>query len=189
MKPHTPIRQDMSKPLPPVEMVHSPYKAGPTPGGWFLICLRYAVCLAAGLLALIVSRACHGAVSDAFLDQVAAIESGGKANARGRHGELGLFQFTPIAWRHVDRLEGRRRPFTQALDPVIARARARLYFGWIHETLSRSTANGSLIYPHIEPTSLYAAYNVGVSRFLRRGASLSRCPLITQNSARRLANQ
>lgn len=133
--------------------------------------------------ALLILKGC--AATAEFLDAVEWVESRWTATARGDGGRaVGSFQFWAGAWDDVNRLRCRNGrvfvPFSQATNRVLARAFAVDYFGWLRASLATSLRR--------DPTDpeLYAAWNLGLQGFRRRGFQLSKCPRRTRAAAEQI---
>lgn len=100
------------------------------------------------------------AVSERFLDAVAAAESRNNPRAVGSAGDRGLFQFTPIAWEQTNRVRVDQGlpalPFSAAFDPIASRTFARTYFDYIEADLRRRGITAT-------PASLWLAWTMGPS--------------------------
>jgi hypothetical protein len=124
-------------------------------------------------------------ITEKFLDALALVESSGNAAAIGDGGRArGPFQFWREAWQDADRkLKLNKSYELYATDPAVSRLYARA-----HLTTLETRLAAALCYP---PTTeqLYAAWNLGLTGFERRGFLLSRCPLTTQRAAAKLKSQ
>jgi hypothetical protein len=138
---------------------------------------RWLPVLAGLLLAVSASGA-----SDAFLDRLALVESGGNARAVGDNGRsLGAYQMTAAAWRDVSRARAGRGavvwPHSAAFTPAVAREYAREYLRISEARFLAATGRTPT------PGQLYAAWNLGHAGFRRRAFDLRRCPAATRRAA------
>lgn len=120
-------------------------------------------------LALLTPFICQASiVDDAYLDRVASIESGGRADAVGRAGELGAYQLKRSAWEDSVRRMFGRIPASYAytrsncFDPDKSRTVAREHLRWLEERLSARGITPSKIV-------LYMSYNMGLTASIRYG--------------------
>ena len=146
-------------------------------------CRLVAVLAALLLLAL----PCSGVeVNGKLLDAVAFVESNGNPRAVGDQGKAnGAFQMHKPAWADCSRwlkANGfKATPYAQgANDPAISRIYARTYLAMIHGQLAKRMGR--------EPSAgeLYAAYNMGVGGFAKRGFDVRRVPATTQRAITKL---
>lgn len=134
---------------------------------------------------LLVSRLrCAGAslVTEDFLDAMEFVESGRDARAVGDSGLAhGAFQFQAAAWGDVNRMRERRGmarvPFLSGAHGPSARWFARAHL--LNLESSIASASGS----HPTKEQLFAAWNLGLEGFRRRGFLLHRCPSSTRRAA------
>ncbi len=136
----------------------------------------------AALLILMASTS-FGAVTPQLIEQIIAIESSGKANARGDGGKArGCAQFHYAAWLDVTSWRKARglstESFSQAFDPMVSRA-------YLHSWL---TLNSHRFEDHTgrKPTGaeLYAIHNLGFEGFRKAKFDLANCPAITRRKAK-----
>jgi hypothetical protein len=121
-------------------------------------------------------------ITEQFLDALALVESSGNAAAVGDGGRArGPFQFWREAWQDADRKLKLNKSFElYATDPAVSRLYARAHLA----TLETRLAAVLRCPPSAE--QLYAAWNLGLTGFERRGFLLSRCPQTTQRAAAKL---
>lgn len=141
--------------------------------------------LAAACLLLVSSQLL--AISDAFLDKVAMIESTQNPAAVGDGGKaLGEFQFHRAAWEQVSASrKAKGKPsydYSYAHDRAVAREYAREYLGWLAGSLKKRLGR--------EPQEweIYAAYNRGLGGFAKLGYKFDNLPPHTQRACSRLSN-
>ena len=126
--------------------------------------LRIAACCTA-LSALTLNAS---PIDDALLDAIAFVETGNQ-NIPGDGGEaIGVYQL------HASACADAGSRHRDVWDRRTGRETARVYLGQLHAVLLRALKR--------EPScgELYAAYNCGPSKFIRRGCALARCPRITR---------
>ena len=125
-------------------------------------------------------------VTEDFLAAVSQIESSGGRHTVGDGGKAhGAWQMHYAAWSDTSAYrKGRGLPtwnFGYAHDPVVAKIYARDYLrileNQLRETLGRAPS----------PEMIYAAYNVGFTRFQSLGFSVERTPRTTQAACAKLA--
>lgn len=126
------------------------------------------------------------AVTDAFVEAVAQIESGGGRQLVGDGGRAqGAWQMHAAAWKDTTAFRRRQgQPvwsYGHAHTPAVARLYARDYLTILERQLRGALGQ--------EPTGalLYAAYNVGFTRLERLRFRLDRTPVATQAACSRLA--
>lgn len=122
-----------------------------------------------------------------LLDAIAQVETGGDHAAIGDHGRArGAWQMHRVGWADVNgvrALTGRRQVrYAAANDPRTARAYAEEYMGIVIRRLSARLGR--------QPGAqeIYAAWNLGLDGFARRGFSLAKCPPSTQAAAQNVLN-
>lgn len=98
------------------------------------------------------------------LRTLAHMESRLNPDARGKKGELGLFQISRRTWIEVHELfdrESRERSFLFAFDPFMNRNAAKLYLTKLELRFIRAM--------HRKPTTseLYCCWNLGPHRFMQ----------------------
>lgn len=116
------------------------------------------------------------------LSSLAQIESGGNANAVGRKGERGIYQFGRAAWTDACRILGCAHKFKTVLNETIASRHAAALFSSLK---SRLAATLERIPTNAEN---YCAWNLGLTGFKRRGFRVDQCPRSTRDAAERFAN-
>jgi hypothetical protein len=121
-------------------------------------------------------------ITEKFLDALALVESSGNAAAVGDGGRArGPFQLWRGAWQDADRnLKLNKSYELYATDPAVSRLYARAFLTQLEARLAAVLCR--------PPTTeqLYAAWNLGLTGFERRGFLLSRCPQTTQRAAKKL---
>lgn len=121
-------------------------------------------------------------VTEKFLDALALVESGNRTTAVGDGGKArGPFQLWRSAWSDADRkLKLHKSYQLYSTDPAVSRLYARAYLTDLETRLAAAL--------RCPPTTeqLYAAWNLGLTGFERRGLLISRCPLTTQRAAKKL---
>ena len=149
----------------------------------FLFPWLVLMCVLTILLVIGARCAAGSVVTDDYLSAVEQVESGGDGRAVGDGGlSRGSFQFQLAAWQDVNDWRAdhslRRVSFNPfAHDRATARQFAFRYLTILESSLA--SANG------VQPTKeqLFAAWNLGLEGFRRRGFLLSRCPVVTQRGA------
>jgi hypothetical protein len=134
------------------------------------------------LLAL-ASAVVEASPSPEFLVALAKTESNGDPNARGKSGDLGLYQMTGPAWEDVNR--ARRAsgletyPHSFALVPTVATIYAETHLRALSERLNREG---------YEPDAgkVWLAWNLGFSGARRIGFNPERAPASTRRGLARL---
>ena len=122
-------------------------------------------------------------IEDLLVEAVIQIESGGRADSVGRHGERGLMQIRAATWREVTRrLFGGARPFEQAFDPETNRQVGSAYLEDIGRYLDRHRPR----WKSDRRSLLLACYNAGPSRVYRAGFDLARVPASTRDYVARI---
>jgi len=136
------------------------------------------------LLSIAAIGGCYAhAVTEKFLDSVAMIESSGNPNAVGDGGKaVGLFQLHRAAWNEARSVDQTIPPYEAgAKSGNVSRRAARAYFNILTSRFQRATGTPPT------PGQLYAAYNIGLSRFLSKyGGDISKCPATTQRAIKKL---
>lgn len=121
--------------------------------------------------------------SEDFLVALAQTESNGNPNARGKSGDLGLYQMTPPAWQDVNR--ARRAaglkiyPHSDALDPGVATIYAEAYLRILSERMLELGLELSV-------EEVWLAWNLGFSGARRIGFDPDRAPASTRRGLARL---
>ena len=125
-------------------------------------------------------------MTDALVEAVAELESGGKRDTIGDGGKAnGWWQMHEAAW--ADTSDFRKRScltvwdYEHAHSPGIARMYARDYLAMLEARLRNVLGND------VTAEMVYAAYNVGFARFQSFGFCIERTPLTTQSACKRLA--
>ena len=113
------------------------------------------------------------------VDAVIRIESAGKASALGDNGAArGLAQFHSAAWADCSRVRAARGlptyPYSQAFNPIAARAYLATWLAYLGERFARATGRKATT------ADLYAMHNLGFAGYAKRGFDISRCPGITK---------
>lgn len=119
------------------------------------------------------------------LATVARIESNGNTNAVGDGGKAhGAFQMHRPAWDDVSAARAKRGDkvyaFRFAHDSKVAPIYASEYLAMLSKTLTRKLGRAAT------DKEVYAAYNLGLQGFAKRGYRLENCPTITQNAVKRI---
>lgn len=135
------------------------------------------------LLALLISAgSALAAVPEKWIDLVGWVESRNDPKAVGDGSRArGEMQFWKATWDDCTRQrKARGLPtwgFSYAHDRAVARLYARSWLDHIDERLTKAL--------HRKPSigEIYAAYNLGLSGFARRGYRLSDCPASTRRNA------
>jgi hypothetical protein len=124
-------------------------------------------------------------ITQAMLDKVIAIESSGRADARGDLGAgLGLAQFHYPAWQDTSAWRVKQGlpvyPYHKALDATIAR-------DYLHSWLSINAARFTQATGR-KPTlvDLYAIHNLGFNGYRKTGFDITNCPAITVRKSKLL---
>lgn len=121
-----------------------------------------------------------------LLDAVCQLESSGGRFLIGDAGlSLGHFQFQKAAWLDVSARRKKKNLQTHnynthVLNPQINRAYAADYLAIIHERLKRQYGREPL------PSEIYAAYNMGLTKFRKCNYDLARVNKITAGKCRQL---
>jgi len=143
------------------------------------------VFLIAAALGLAVVSSDAAVVTDTFLEAVAQIESSGGRYSIGDGGRAhGTWQMHAAAWKDTTANRKRRGEQTWsykfAHDATVAKVYARDYLTMIENQLRSSLRR--------EPTAelVYAAYNMGFTRFAGLGFRLEISPRTTQSACVRL---
>lgn len=122
-----------------------------------------------------------------FVDRVAVVESRFDHAAVGDGSRArGAWQMWASAWDQINSDRRKLGKFqydwaTYAHDPAVAREYATAYLIWTERSLARRLGR--------QPTAseIYAAWNLGIGGFAKRGFSLARVPSATRNAIARLA--
>jgi len=137
-------------------------------------------------LALTVSLICGMAFAEPapeFLHALAVTESRNNPSARGKSGDLGLFQMTSPAWEDVNRVRGYyglpKHPHRLALDPDISRIYAETY---LRILFSRLRDEGV----EVNVETAWLAWNLGFTGARRIGFKSDRAPASTRRGLERL---
>lgn len=134
------------------------------------------------ILIFAIGLSAHGQVTEKFLDAVAMIESGGRADAIGDGGKArGCFQLHSAAWSDAKK----RNPLVgdyinQSTNCAASRLAAKTYLTILAD---RFTLNNKR-----PPNAgeLYACYNMGFSGFSKIGFDLNRAPKTTRRAVEKL---
>lgn len=131
------------------------------------------------LLALVLMcSTAKATVTPALIESIIAIESSGKADARGDQGAgLGVAQFHYAAWQDTSTWRLKQGlptyPYHKALDAMLAR---EYLHSWLTLNKHRfEDASGR----KAKPADLYAIHNLGFNGYRKRGFDLRKCPAIT----------
>jgi hypothetical protein len=132
------------------------------------------------------SVAAHSAVvTDSLIKAVGQIESSGGRFTVGDGGKAnGTWQMHSAAWKDVTAFRTRRGlptwSYSHAHDTTVSRVYARDYLTMLENQLRNALRH--------EPTAemIYAAYNMGFSRFESIGFTIERAPRTTQAACARL---
>jgi len=122
-----------------------------------------------------------------MLDAVATIESSNNPRAVGDSGRaLGKYQFHEIAWNQVTKMREEKglQTFiyrTRAMNQYIAEIYANDYLDWIDTNLSKHLGRQAL------PWEVYAAYNQGLSAFIKMNCDFNALPSHTQKACLHIA--
>ncbi len=115
----------------------------------------------------------NSVVTEAFTQKIKGLE-----NIEGRDGDngnsRGPYQISFNAWKDVNRaLKGEANIFVYGWDDMRLESPSRYYClrycRWIEAVLKRR-------YEKVTPAMIYAAYNAGVTTFVRHGGKVSRMP-------------
>lgn len=135
------------------------------------------------LLALLISAgSALAAVPDKWVDLVGWVESRNNPDAVGDFSRArGEMQFWRATWEDCSRLrKAKGLPtwgFSYAHDARVARLYGRSWLDSIDQRLTKALGRKPSI------GEIYAAYNLGLSGFARRGYRLSECPATTRRNA------
>ena len=135
------------------------------------------------LLALLISAgSALAAVPDKWVDLVGWVESRNDPTAVGDGSRArGEMQFWKATWDDCSRQrKAKGLPtwgFSYAHDRAVARLYARSWLDHIDERLTKALRRKPSL------GEIYAAYNLGLSGFARRGYRLSECPASTRSNA------
>lgn len=136
---------------------------------------RLRVCVAGLLLSSLTISAEPPVNPQRFLAALAVVEGGSGSSDGGR--AVGPYQMHRQAMLDVQTLTGWRHPLSALRDPILAHRYATNYVRILSYHLE---AGGAMV----TPSSLWAAWNVGITRFRNRDFSLARCPRNTRERAR-----
>jgi hypothetical protein len=125
-------------------------------------------------------------VTDALVEAVAQVESAGGRFVVGDGGRAnGAWQMHEAAWEDTTAFRKRKGlpvwDYSYAPNSEVAKTYARDYLLILERQLL------SAMGPNITAELIYAAYNVGFSRFQSRGFRIERTPSSTQAACARLA--
>ncbi len=128
---------------------------------------------------------CATVVTDAFVDAVAEIESRKGAFPVGAEGRAnGWWQMHEAAWLDTTAYRQRKGQrvwsYAHAHNPGVARLYARDYLTMLERQLAERLNRV------VSAELVYAAYNVGFSRFRSRGFRIENTPVSTQRACLRL---
>ena len=117
-------------------------------------------------------------VTDTLVQAVAQIESGGGRFTIGDNGKAnGWWHMHAAAWRETTAWRRQQAlpiwSYSAAHDPAVARLYARDYLSILEKRLSNR-------FDEVTPEMIYAAYNIGFSRFQQRGFLIQKTPRTTQ---------
>jgi hypothetical protein len=138
--------------------------------------------LAIGLFTV---RAEASKVTDVFIEAVAQLESSGGRKTVGDRGRArGTWQMHRAAWLDVTKLRRSRGqatwPYSESHDSLVARAYARDYLRWMETRIEEATGRPATA------EQIYAAYNVGFSRFRQLQFRVERAPATTRLACARI---
>ena len=125
------------------------------------------------------SKIVYGA---SLIDSISLVESGGKNATVGDYGAArGAWQMHKEAWDDSCVRLGKKWDFQQATNGAIGRVVATEHLRYLQARFERLS--------HRKPTSVdsYALWNLGVAGYQRRGWQISKCPIITQRAAAKVA--
>ena len=145
---------------------------------------RFALLLAT-VLAVGGTQSQAAVVTDAFLEAVAQIESSGGRYTIGDGGRAhGTWQMHAAAWKDTTAYRKRRGEpvwsFSQAHNTTVARFYARDYLTILENQLRKALRRDPT------PEMVYAAYNMGFTRFAGLGFRLDNAPRTTRAACARL---
>tara|TARA_Y100000310_G_scaffold328892_1_gene397780 strand:- start:3001 stop:3594 length:594 start_codon:yes stop_codon:yes gene_type:complete len=135
------------------------------------------------LLALLIPVTTNAVeINGALIHAVAMVESNNNHRAVGDQGKAnGAFQMWKPAWtdcsRWLKKNGFKTTPYEKGVnDPTISHQYCKIYLSLLHSQLRRKMGR--------DPSAgeLYAAYNLGVRGFERRGFQLDKTPEITQRA-------
>lgn len=115
---------------------------------------------------------------DAKLRALSQIESNDNDKAKGRHGELSRYQLKRSVWKQHFPDEKDQRHI-----PSEARRCAKAHLCWLELKLCLFKKTN-----HPEPRDVYAAWNLGLEAYARRGYDFARLPATIQQRAERFTN-
>jgi hypothetical protein len=115
---------------------------------------------------------------NAKLRAISQIESGDNDNAKGRHGELSRYQLKRSVWKQHFPDEKDQRHI-----PSEARRCAKAHLCWLELKLClvKKTNNPS-------PQDVYAAWNLGLEAYARRGYDPTKLPANIRSRSERFTN-
>lgn len=117
-----------------------------------------------------------------LVEAVVQIESGGRPDCVGLHGERGLMQIRAATWQEVTQnLFGDAVPFERAFDPVINRQVGHAYLEYLGRHVDRHQDR----WQSDRRSLILACYNAGPSRVLRSGFDLGQLPSSTRSYVQR----
>jgi hypothetical protein len=141
---------------------------------------------AASTALLLAASARATVATDALVDAIGQMESGGGRRTVGDRGRAnGMWQMHINAWKDVTAYRARKGlptwNYNLAHDPAVARLYARDYLAMLEDQLRQALRRA--------PTAemVYAAYNVGFARLERLGFRLEKTPAMTRDACSRLA--
>jgi hypothetical protein len=121
-------------------------------------------------------------VTDQFLNTLAKLESNHNPAAVGDHGRArGEFQLWRCAWDQVNSQRLASAPYSQATNRATARLYATAYLRILEARLAKTTGRAPA------PAELYAAWNLGPTRFHQLSYNLRKAPATTRKNARLVA--
>jgi hypothetical protein len=139
--------------------------------------------------ALLVGSAVSGfgatIITDAFVEAVAQIESGGGRQTIGDGGKaIGWWQMHEPAWQDASDFRARKGlptwSYENTHDPEVARLYARDYLTILESQLRNAFGE------NVTVEMIYAAYNIGFGRFQSRDFLIEKTPATTQAACARL---
>jgi hypothetical protein len=125
-------------------------------------------------------------VTDAFVEAVAQIESGGDSQAKGDSGKAaGRWQMHEAAWADITAYRLRKGwqvwPYEQAQDASVARIYARDYLTMLEDRLR------NVLGDQVTVEMIYAAYNMGFGNFRKREFLIENSPAATRAACLRVS--
>ena len=115
---------------------------------------------------------------DAKLRALSQIESNDNDKAKGRHGELSRYQIKRSVWKQHFPDEPDKRHL-----PLEARRCAKAHLCWLELKLCLAQR-----VKEPSPKDIYAAWNLGLEGYSRRGFSFTKLPARIQDRAQRFTN-